>query len=88
MLTKNGALSEQVVQGGQGGGAGEENFTHVGHVKQAALLADCHVLLDHAGAVLNGQQIPCEGDDLAALFHVHVIKRGFQFHSTRSFFIS
>ena len=81
-------VGEQVVDGVQGRGAGEEDISHVGNIKEARLLAHRHVLLDDAGAVLHRQQVASEGDDLAALFHMDVVKWGFPFHCAYSFPVS
>ena len=81
-------VGEQVVDGVQGGGAGEEDLPHVGDIEQPSLLPHGHVLLDDAGAVLHRQQVAGEGDDLAALGHVDVIEWGFPFHFQHSFFFS
>ena len=72
----------------EGVGAGENHFAHVGDIKEARLLAHRHVLLDDAGAVLHRQQVACEGDNLAALFHMDVVKWGFPFHCAYSFPVS
>ena len=80
-------VGQQVVQGVQGRGAGEQDLTHVGHIEQTALLADSHVFLDHARAILHRQQIPGEGDDLAALLHVDIVQRGLFFHLSSLLFL-
>ncbi len=57
----------------------------MGDIKEARLLAHRHVLLNDAGAVLHRRQVACEGDNLAALFHMDVVKWGFPFHCAYSF---
>ena len=77
-------VGEQVVQGFQGRGAGEEHFSHVGDVEQAGRLTHGHVFLDDACRVLHGQKIARKGDDLSAFRDVYVVKWGFEFHGTFS----
>ena len=80
-------VGQQVVDGSQCSGASEQDLTHVRNVEQAALLADCHMLLDDAGScVLDGQQVASEGDDLAAFFHMNIIEGGLQFHNNSLLF--
>ena len=72
-------VGEHVVQGCERAGAAHREFAHVGHVEQAACLAHGHVLGDDAAAVLHGQQVSGEGDDLAAFLNVDVVQGCFQF---------